>query len=449
MRIHCLIYLLMIGSPVWAQEERAIDNFAGVGVRAMGMGGAFVGVADDYTAAYWNPAGLAQVDRREVHVSLLRNSRENTATFNGTSAGNELSNTRFGSLGFVYPYPVYRGSLVFAVGFKRIKDFDWSLRQTGLDAVDSLYVDHRFQHEGELSLSSIAVAVDVSPSLSLGLALGVAGGGDEASNAFSWEDRNDLYIERRFLATDTFSDDYSSSWHATLGAMVRLPRKQPRMRLGAAMSASVVQEVRYVFRGSLDDYYNRIDYDDGTTLNLDSEEIRGRYQVALPLSFSLGGSYAPLPGLLLAGGVHFAEWSQSEYEGETDQQLRADTAFERQYRDVMRYHLGVEWQVPAVALDLRAGFYTDPLPFVGPRYLFPSDSDPPIRITEDRQFFTLGAGLLLDEVVQVNLAWARGKSIQEETVFGRDELDLRTEKYNILREEHVLTRLFVGVAYQF
>jgi len=441
MRIHCLICLLIVGGAAWAQEERAIDNFAGVGVRAMGMGGAFVGVADDYTATYWNPAGLAQIDRREVHVGLLRNSRENTSTFNGTSAGSELSNTRFGSLGFVYPYPVYRGSLVFSVGFKRIKDFDWSLRQTGLDAVDSLYVDHRFQHEGELSLSSVAVAVDVSPSLSLGLALGVAGGGDEASNAFSWEDQNDLYTERRFLATDTFSDDYSSSWYTTLGAMVRFPRAQPRLRLGAAMSTSVGQEVRYVFRGSPDGY-NRIDYDDGTTLNSDSEEIRGRYQVALPLSFSLGGSYAPLPGLLLAGGVHFAEWSQSEYEGETDQQLRADTAFERQYRDVMRYHLGVEWQVPAVALDLRAGFYTDPLPFVGPRDPDPFTADPPIRIVEDRQFFTLGGGLLLDEVVQVNLAWARGKSTQvEENVSGLET--------NVLREEHVLTRLFVGVAYHF
>lgn len=31
----------------------------GVGPRALGMGGAFVAVADDVTAAYWNPAGLA------------------------------------------------------------------------------------------------------------------------------------------------------------------------------------------------------------------------------------------------------------------------------------------------------------------------------------------------------------------------------------------------------
>ena len=33
----------------------------GVGARAMGMGGAFGGVADDITALYWNPAGIASL----------------------------------------------------------------------------------------------------------------------------------------------------------------------------------------------------------------------------------------------------------------------------------------------------------------------------------------------------------------------------------------------------
>jgi hypothetical protein len=35
------------------------QNFAAAGTRAAGMGGAFVGVADDATAIYWNPAALA------------------------------------------------------------------------------------------------------------------------------------------------------------------------------------------------------------------------------------------------------------------------------------------------------------------------------------------------------------------------------------------------------
>ena len=34
-------------------------NLNGFGARAAAMGGAFVGLANDYTAVYWNPAGLA------------------------------------------------------------------------------------------------------------------------------------------------------------------------------------------------------------------------------------------------------------------------------------------------------------------------------------------------------------------------------------------------------
>lgn len=38
----------------------------GAGARALGMGGAFFAVADDATASYWNPAGLAQLERKEL-----------------------------------------------------------------------------------------------------------------------------------------------------------------------------------------------------------------------------------------------------------------------------------------------------------------------------------------------------------------------------------------------
>ena len=36
----------------------------GVGARALGMGSSFVSIADDATAAYWNPAGLVQIEKR-------------------------------------------------------------------------------------------------------------------------------------------------------------------------------------------------------------------------------------------------------------------------------------------------------------------------------------------------------------------------------------------------
>ena len=35
-------------------------NLNGFGAKAVAMGGAFVGLADDYTAVFWNPAGIAR-----------------------------------------------------------------------------------------------------------------------------------------------------------------------------------------------------------------------------------------------------------------------------------------------------------------------------------------------------------------------------------------------------
>lgn len=43
-------------------------NFANPGARAMGMGGAFLGLADDATAAYTNPAGLTILGSSEIAV---------------------------------------------------------------------------------------------------------------------------------------------------------------------------------------------------------------------------------------------------------------------------------------------------------------------------------------------------------------------------------------------
>ena len=55
-----------------AGEAGAADKYAGeflthgVGARALGMGGAYVAVADGVTAGYWNPAGVADVRERAV-----------------------------------------------------------------------------------------------------------------------------------------------------------------------------------------------------------------------------------------------------------------------------------------------------------------------------------------------------------------------------------------------
>ncbi len=44
---------------------------SGVGSKAIGMGGAFRGLADNWSAAYWNPAGLAQLEESELNFMAI------------------------------------------------------------------------------------------------------------------------------------------------------------------------------------------------------------------------------------------------------------------------------------------------------------------------------------------------------------------------------------------
>ena len=73
------------GTPLGAGNAAHFLRF-GVGARAMGMGGAFVAVADDVNAAYWNPAGLIQ--SASVCVGGTYESR-----FNGLVEGQSIAGT--------------------------------------------------------------------------------------------------------------------------------------------------------------------------------------------------------------------------------------------------------------------------------------------------------------------------------------------------------------------
>ena len=461
---------LAVERPASAQEQ-AVDNFSGVGVRAMGMGGAFVAVADDFSAMYWNPAGLAQMRDREVYLGFQRNRYEGKSSLGGVRTARDLANTHFGSLGVVVPYPVYQGSLVFALGVNRVKDFDSIIHVRGFSEDVGLLKDNLRRHEGGLTTTTLAGAVDVSPEIALGLALNLWRGDDGRFSDIDERDSEELDLGIRFASRGFFEDDYAGV-NAKFGLLIRTPRERPTTRFGLTVSSGFTHEIDYVFTedpgrlwewepdlvrvegldlpGDLpaEERYDvipghetvreqgtdangdpfvvtdrgrtitHVNVDDPSTPETETivreqlEELRltDSYKLKLPIEFGVGFSYQPRPGLLLGGSAHLAEWTQSEYAGRNIGGLRSGVSFEEEYVDLVRYHLGVEWQVPEITLALRAGYYSDPLPFVGPPDV--EDEDPTnthlVLIERDRRFLTLGAGLVVDEVIQMDVAWTRG-----------------------------------------
>jgi len=65
-----LVSALLVSTPTFAVNKVATTAAQflkiGVGARAVAMGGAFVAVANDATALYWNPAGIPRLGHNEV-----------------------------------------------------------------------------------------------------------------------------------------------------------------------------------------------------------------------------------------------------------------------------------------------------------------------------------------------------------------------------------------------
>ena len=78
MRMLKLAILLGIAAQAsWAAETASFLNIA-VGARGLAMGGAYTAMADDANALYWNPAGLAKLDKHEFtasHAEMFESTR--------------------------------------------------------------------------------------------------------------------------------------------------------------------------------------------------------------------------------------------------------------------------------------------------------------------------------------------------------------------------------------
>ena len=88
------------------------------------MGGAYTAMANDFSAIYWNPAGLASIPGGGVFTEGGRNILSNNVNYLGRMTTATDENNFLSAMGLVAAVPTVRGSFVIAVGINRIASYD-------------------------------------------------------------------------------------------------------------------------------------------------------------------------------------------------------------------------------------------------------------------------------------------------------------------------------------
>ncbi|NUN69322.1 MAG: outer membrane protein transport protein [Bacteroidetes bacterium] len=412
---------------------------SGTGARPLGMGNAYIGIADDFNAAMWNPAGLAQMRRLELMGGLANTRQTDDATYFGVSKSSDVSATAIDNIGFVFPFPTVQGSFVVAFGYHRYADFGAMASFSGFndrssiipslrDASASFDIPYNVyltndsgyttvqkdvhqsginKESGSLGVWTFSGAVDIEENISLGISLNVFSGRYEKVRNFLEEDTRNIYGDTspalpRDSAYHRFNKFYYDSYvnselsgsNITIGLMYR----SETFRLGAVVRGPLSMKVS-------EDYTNEGEsvYDATGGWSPANKPPRTKhsysvpndsmgpneYGVLAPWTVGIGASLYLMPELLLSADVEWTDWTQTEW---TDNIYleRNNLKLQSQFRSVTVLRFGAELDVPNTDLRLRAGYAVEPSVYV---------NDPS---TFDRKSMTAGAGYFLQRNVMLD-----------------------------------------------
>ena len=401
-------------------EEVAIGNTFGLGARTMGMGGAFLAVADDFTTLYWNPAGLAQIKKFELFSSLSHSERNVETKFTrGRVTETDRSKTHPNSIGLVYPLYAARGGFALALGYNRPQNFDAETTIKGLDpSSDSVFsgldVDETTSNSGGISIWSFGAGVFISKNILLGGSIDFWQGSSFKELNSAAEDINNIDRDiESFAFYDTIDREYSG-----LGGRIGvLAFAGENVTLGATVTLPVNLEVSELWQTQ-----TIVRFDNGTE-SPGANDGKGSilYDIERPFEFGGGVAIKLLEKrLTLAGDVQFTDWTQTEYNP-----LPADDVqnnFSRFYDSTIQVRTGVEYRIPVIETSVRVGYFLDPIPF--------QDRD----IDDNRDFLTLGVGKIFDQIIKIDIAYMRGS-------WGQSS--------NSLLENQTSNRVFVSLGYRY
>ncbi|MGD9246049.1 MAG: outer membrane protein transport protein, partial [Desulfobacterales bacterium] len=361
-------------------------NPVGSGARAVGMGGAFIGVADDATAASWNPAGLIQLERPELSIVVDYNYRREEFS---SSRHPEIDNTgdvdevELNYFSATYPFRFYR-NMVVSINYQRLYDFNRSFdyrydySSAGLD----LEQHKAFSQDGYVGALGLAAAVEITPEFSLGATLNIW------TDQLFWENEwRENFTEHGVgslggvpITIDTRIQDKYYQFrgvNANFGLFWNISKN---LTMGAVVKTPFTAELRHEFRSEQTQIIS------GSTTVLPSIYQKEDVELDMPWSYGIGFAWRFSDAFSIDIDVYRTDWSEyilTDDQGNEFSPIDGRPKHQSHVKDTTQVRIGGEYlfisQKKIMVIPIRAGFFYDPEP---------SEGSP-----EDFYGFAIGSGI--------------------------------------------------------
>ena len=286
-------------------------NPVGSGARAVGMGGAFISIADDATAASWNPGGLIQLEKPEISVVGAYDFSKQSQDMKDKDAdisNQTLQRYTLNYLSFAYPFQLFGKNFVASLNSQRLYDLHGRTKVLSLfKNIDGVQEVHSTQ-EGELRTLTPALAVQITPKFSLGASFNFWD-----KNFSNWSQNVNLKASGfvasgskvlPFKADGKIKEDYGlNGFNAHIGFLWEINQM---FTLGGVIKTPFLARVKHHHRSLI---VTTITDETGKNNNINSSrDFKETLKMRFPISYGLGLATRFSDNFSLAVDLYRTEW---------------------------------------------------------------------------------------------------------------------------------------------
>lgn len=430
-----IIFLTSVQSFAQNINDALRLGYSGLGAnaRALGMGNSYIGLSDDGSASFFNPAGFGLLKRLEFSGGLDYSNFNNNTTFFGNNSEYSNSSTNLNRLSFVFPFPTLRGSLVFGLSYHSTSVLIGALQFDGFNSSDNSMITNLLSTDvpydlyltdennvspihGNLNQSGTVIssgrvdnwtlsgAVELVQNLYVGLNLNIVSGTFEQNNDYYEDDTKNIYRDitaageaqtldfKTFYLNRLLNWDLAG-WNAKLGLIYQLNNIA---RFGATIQFPKTFSIKedFTVNGSSE-------FGTGQIIELDPTKYSDQveYDIITPFEFAAGFS-AGYAGIIFSAEGTLIDYTQMKFDnpnGLTEQYISEQNKnIKEKLETVINYNLGIEYTIPNFGLRLRAGYFIQSSAFKN------DNSD------YDKKYITAGLGFLAAETLGIDIGYAHG-----------------------------------------